>query len=232
MSLTITALSRPHLAGPIDLHIPAGSICALCGPNGAGKTTLIRAAAGLTAGDGKILLAGTDIARLSRSGRARRLAYLPADRPAQWPLKVSDIVALGLQSEDEGRVASAMERTETSSFADRRVDTLSTGERARVLFARALVGAPAILLLDEPAANLDPGHQLDVMRLLREEADRGAAILVSLHDLTLARAHADIALLLNRGRQIGFGAVAETLSDDSIAAVFGVRTGKKGWQRA
>ncbi|MGB3723032.1 MAG: ABC transporter ATP-binding protein [Pacificimonas sp.] len=232
MSLKIENLVRAHLPGPVSATIAKGSLCALCGPNGAGKTTLLRAIAGLTEGVGKVSLFGKNVRQLSRAERARRIAYLPADRRAQWPLKVRDVIALGLQSHDEEAVATAMEKTETTYFSDRRIDTLSTGERARVLLARTLVGSTDILLLDEPAANLDPGHQLDIMHLLRAETGRGAIVLVSLHDLTLARASANSCLLIDQGRQISFGSAHETLSNTNLARIFGVIPGENGWQRA
>lgn len=230
--LTITALSRPHLAGPIDAEVPAGAITALCGPNGSGKTTFIRALAGLTEGAGAIRMDGRVLSSVSRSERARRIAYLPAERRAEWPLRVRDAVGIGLSPGAADIVEAALSRTETRQFAHRRIDTLSTGERARVLLARVLAQRPDVLLLDEPAANLDPAHQLDVMTLLREEAARGAAVLVSLHDLQLARGHADHALLLSKGRLAACGAAEDALSPGRVADIFGVRSTVSGWVRA
>ena len=228
----LSGVVRPHLPGPAHLSLPAGTLTALCGPNGAGKTTLMRAAAGLTSGPGAVRLGDQDLLAMSRSQRARRLAYLPADRSAAWPLKVRDAVGLGLPSHDEAAIAAALARTQTSAFSDRRIDTLSTGERARVLLARVLVGEPEVLLLDEPAAHLDSGHQLDVMALLQEEAARGAAVLFSVHDLGLVRAHAGRAVLLHEGRVVSAGIASESLSNERIAAVFGVRPSEAGWVRA
>ena len=232
--LLLKGVVRPNLPGPIDLIVEPASICALCGPNGAGKTTLMRAAAGLTEGPGTVTLTGAPLTALSRTERAGRLAYLPADRRAEWPLLVRDVVALGLARRDEDAVSRVLERTETTDFQHRRLDTLSTGERARVLLARVLAPAPDILLLDEPTANLDPAHQLSIMALLHEEAARGAAVLLAVHDLILAREHADDAILLSEGHVAASGPAAEALSDENIARVFGVRADPAGgfWVRA
>ena len=230
--LIVESVTRPHLPGPVSFTAEAGKITALCGPNGAGKTTLLRALAGLTSGAGSVMLGGTDLSDMSRRTRAERIAWLPADRRADWPLRCRDVVALGLQTLDEMRVVSTMVRTETLEFADRRIDTLSTGERTRVLLARALVGRPDLLLLDEPAANLDPGHVLDILALLRAEAKRGAAVLMSVHDLRLARTVADSALLLDKGRVVASGSPADALSAERVARVFGVRDQGQRWVRA
>ncbi|WP_164157381.1 ATP-binding cassette domain-containing protein, partial [Sandarakinorhabdus rubra] len=115
-------------------------------------------------------------------------------------------------------------------LATRAVDTLSTGEQARVLLARALVARPAWLLLDEPVANLDPGHRLDVMELLAAEAGRGAGVVLALHDLDLAT-RADRLLLIDHGRLVADGPPETVLSVSNLAASFGVRRGPGGWER-
>jgi iron complex transport system ATP-binding protein len=113
-------------------------------------------------------------------------------------------------------------RSDATAFADRRMDELSAGERARVLFARALATGASILLADEPAAWLDPAHQLRLMALLREEAARGTAVAVTMHDLSLAARHCDRILVLNEGRVAAFGTPDDALSDATLAAVFGI----------
>jgi iron complex transport system ATP-binding protein len=231
MNLTASALRRPRLAEAIDLELASGTVTGLVGANGSGKTTLLRALAGLTGLD-DLALAGRPFAAMARDDRARRIAYLPATREVDWPLAAADVVALGLLpfAERGDRVETALRRTGTLAFAGRRIDTLSTGERARVLLARAIVGAPQVLLLDEPMANLDPLHRIEVEALLKAEAARGAAVLVSIHDLDHARAACERLLLMHAGAVVAAGPPDAVLSDSNVVRAFGVRRTAAGWQ--
>jgi iron complex transport system ATP-binding protein len=116
------------------------------------------------------------------------------------------------------------------ALAHRPVAQLSTGERARVLLARAIVARPAWLLLDEPIANLDPGHRLDVMALVASETARGAGVVLALHDLDLAR-RCDRLLLIVNGAVIADGPPHMVLDTDQLGRVFGVQHGPDGWVR-
>ncbi|WP_426164617.1 ABC transporter ATP-binding protein [Sandarakinorhabdus sp. DWP1-3-1] len=233
MSLVATALARPPMLAPTDIALHPGALVGLVGPNGAGKTTLLRVLAGLGHGPGTVTLEGTPLAALPARQRATRLAWLPADRDVAWPMRARDVVVLGLAGgSDDGAVADALTRADAAAFADRRVDTLSTGERARVLLARALVNRPAVLLLDEPTANLDPGHRLHVMDLLRAEATRGAIVLVALHDLDLAMTRCDRLLLVADGALVADGPPAAVLDAGRLAAIFGVARSADGWVTA
>jgi iron complex transport system ATP-binding protein len=128
-----------------------------------------------------------------------------------------------LTGTDRRAVDEALARCHAAEFATRRVDRLSAGERARVLLARALATAAPILVADEPAAHLDPAHQLMLMELLREEARRGAAVVVTLHELSLAQRFCDEVLVLKNGSVLARGVPEEALSDEYLAAAFGVR---------
>src|SRR6185437_5928710 len=189
----------------ISTGFAAGAVSGIVGPNGAGKTTLFRAALGLLKPScGTIDVLGKPLAQWSREGLARAIAYLPQGSDAHWPLQARQLVALGRLPH---RAAfAALTRCDALQFATRRMDELSAGERARVLFARALATAAPILLADEPAAYLDPAHQLRLMELLREEAARGTAVAVTLHDLALASRHCDENIVLDKGRLAGQGA--------------------------
>jgi iron complex transport system ATP-binding protein len=213
--------------------LAAGRVTGIVGPNGSGKTTLLRAAIGLqelTAGFIRIL--GKPLADWPRSDLARSVAYLPQGGEARWPMLASDVVMLGrlphrasfasAENDDLSAVADALARCDASEFASRRMDQLSAGERARVLFARALATGASILVADEPAAFLDPAHQLRLMDLLREEARRGTAVAVTLHDLSLAARHCDEILVLHQGRLAADGEPAQSLSDATLAHVFQV----------
>ncbi|HVV65451.1 MAG TPA: ABC transporter ATP-binding protein [Rhizomicrobium sp.] len=218
---------RPALFG-VSASIAHGSVTGVVGPNGAGKTTLLRAALGLlplTAGE--IAIEDRPLRRWSGPSLARAIAYLPQSGAAHWPLRAADLVMLGRlphrarfappSKADEEAVASALARADAAAFAQRRIDELSAGERARVLFARALATKAPVLLADEPAAYLDPAHQLKLMALLKEEARRGTAVAVTLHDLSLASRLCDEILVLKDGRVAG-----RDLSEATLAEAFGI----------
>ena len=222
-------LARLPMLAPISLALHPGRVTGVIGPNGAGKTTLLRALAGVSTGPGMVLIDGKPV-----RPHPRTLAWLPASRDAVWPMTASALVTLGLgpgAPPDPAAVDAALAACDAAHLATRAVNLLSTGERARVLLARALVARPAWLLLDEPIANLDPGHRLDVMALLAAEAARGAGVVLALHDLDLA-ARCDRLLLIDGGRLVAEGPPAEVLRADLLTASFGVRKGADGWQRA
>lgn len=230
MNLVAKGLARPPMLTPTDLALRAGEVTGLIGPNGAGKTTLLRALARLSRGPGVVTLADKPLLP-----HPKRLAWLPADRDVAWQMRAADLVQLGLgpgAAPDPQAVMAALDMTDAGTFADRRVDTLSTGERARVLLARALVARPAWLLLDEPVANLDPGHRLDLMALLAREAARSAGLVVALHDLDLARRFCQRLVLIDHGRIVADGPPDAVLTVAHLAAVFGIRPGASGWERA
>ena len=210
----------------------AGGVIGLIGPNGAGKSTLVRAIAGLIGAEGSITVDGISIAEMPLAARARRIAYLPQGQAVHWPLTVERLVALGRLPHlapfarpgiaDAQAIERALKRTELAPLRERPFDELSGGERARVLLARALAVEAPLLLVDEPLAALDPAHQMEVMALLRGEADRGATVIAVLHDLTLAARWCDRLLLIDNGALVADGAPAAVLTVDRIRAVYGV----------
>lgn len=217
----------------VDLDVPAGRFVAVVGPNGAGKTSLLKAIAGLIDHDGRVLLDGREVKALGRFERARAFGYLPQGHVAHWPLTAREIVALGrfahgasdparLSTKDVAAVERAMAATGVVPLADRRVNELSGGERARVALARVVAGEAQIVLADEPTAALDPRYQLDVMVTLRRLAEKGALVIAVTHDLTLAARYADEVLVIREGRVIARGEPARALSPAVLAAVFGV----------
>jgi iron complex transport system ATP-binding protein len=226
--LEAVALTRPPMLAPVTFELHPGNVTGVIGPNGAGKTTLLRALAGVSSGPGTVMIDCKPV-----RPHPRTLAWLPASRDAVWPMTASALVTLGLgpgAPPDPAAVEAALAACDAAHLATRAVNQLSTGERARVLLARALVARPAWLLLDEPIANLDPGHRLDVMALLAAEAARGAGIVLALHDLDLA-ARCDRLLLIDGGRLVADGPPGDVLADGQLAASFGVKRGPLGWQR-
>lgn len=238
VSLTISALdmtlgSRAVLHG-IDARIEPGALVGVIGPNGAGKSTLARAITGLlrpTAGE--VRLDGKVVHHLPRAAMARQIAYLPQGQTVHWPLTVERLVSLGrlphlapfssLASTDRAAIERAMDRAGILALSDRPVTELSGGERARALMARAMaVEAPA-LIADEPLAALDPGHQLQMMELLKAEAASGALVIAVLHDLAMAARFCDRLILIHEGRLIADGSPATVLTPDSLRACYEIR---------
>jgi iron complex transport system ATP-binding protein len=170
---------------PTDLQIKAGEMVALVGPNGGGKTSLLRALARIEQASGRVLVDGDDVDDTAPARRPRLLSFLPASRDVAWPIAVRDIIALGLPQPDEQRVEQLIGQFELEALADRPINQLSTGERARVLTARALAARPKLLLLDEPLSNLDPYWVLRFLDLFHAAADTGLTLIISLHDLSL-----------------------------------------------
>ncbi|HMV83771.1 MAG TPA: ABC transporter ATP-binding protein [Blastocatellia bacterium] len=216
----------------VSLELNSGCLLALLGPNGSGKSTLLRLLGALWPPDeGVALLDGRNLAELSRRTIARAIAYTPQDTHLDFAFTVREVVLMGrhphlgrFQPEaerDRAAVDEAMRRADVAHLADRFVTELSGGERQRVLIARSLATEAPILLLDEPAANLDIAHALDLLMLCRALAREGKAIAIALHDLNHAARFADEAVLLHRGAVAAAGATA--LSPELIGQVFGVR---------
>jgi iron complex transport system ATP-binding protein len=211
-----------------QLH--AGEFVAVIGPNGAGKSTLLAALAGLIKPDaGRVLLDAHALLSRSAVELAQRRAYLPQNPQAEWPLPVKRLVALGhtpnlpmlgsMSPQMTDAVAGALAVTDLLAQRDQAVTTLSGGEFARAMLARAIVGDPDMLIVDEPITGLDPKHAMAMMRLLSTEAKRGKLVVASLHDLTLVGRHATRILALVDGQLVSD---TKALTGELIHKVFGV----------
>ena len=224
---------RLSLAGRLqetDLALEAGTLTCLVGPNGSGKTSLLHALAGIGRPSGEVRIAGADPRVFAPTQRQRLFSYLPASRDVAWPLSARDLIRLGGECKEE-RIDEVLSDLKLVPFAGRRIDRMSTGERSRVLMARALVARPKLLLLDEPAANLDPLWQLRLMDYLRGLARLGEqSMLVAVHDLELARCYADRLVIMSEGGIAADGDPAELLGGPHMPLIFGIEYGKGGWR--
>ena len=229
--VTVELGGRP-VVDAVDAAVERGEWLALIGPNGAGKTTLLRAIARLVPFRGEISLAGRLMPELSRSELARLVAVVPQEPSTPPWMTVAEYVLLGrfphlgpLAKEgarDRDAAARALARLDLLSFVDRRLGTLSGGEKQRVVVARALAQEASIVLLDEPTAALDIGHQqqaLDLLDVLRQES--GLTLVAAMHDLTLAAQYADRMLLLDNGRVVADGSPVDVLTEATIAEHYG-----------
>ncbi|BDU75086.1 ABC transporter ATP-binding protein [Mesoterricola sediminis] len=222
--LEAAGLDLPGRLRDISFAFEAGAAVAVVGPNGAGKSTLLQVLAGLLHAKGRIRWRGEDLPRIPFLERGRILTWLGQESHADFAYPVKEVVAQGRFAwGDDGRgVEEAMEALDIRHLATRPITELSGGERRRVFLARALATGAPIQLWDEPAANLDVRHALDVLRLARDLAGSGSTLLVTLHDLRNAYRF-DRVLVLDQGALVGAGTPAEILTPDLIARVFRVR---------
>jgi iron complex transport system ATP-binding protein len=222
-----------RILADVSLALEGGTFVALLGANGAGKSTLLSILAGMLASDaGTVTLDGVALAAMPRRALARRRGYLPQSPRAEWPIAVERLVALGLtpQLPAFGGLPEALAARVTDALAacdllDRRMQaatTLSGGELGRAMLARALVGDPDIVIVDEPLAGLDPRHALEGIDRLRTLADGGKLVVASLHDLTLAARYATHVAVLREGALIACGPTAETLTSALVRDAFDV----------
>jgi iron complex transport system ATP-binding protein len=216
----------------VDVRLHAGRWTSIVGPNGAGKTTLVKALAQLTPSRGAIQLLGRDARSLGMRERALRIAWLGQNEGGAEDLLARDVVMLGRMphqdllgpatAEDRNATESAMRRTQCWEWRDRPLGQLSGGERQRVLLARALAVHAPVLMMDEPLANLDPPHQADWLRIVREHVARGGTAVAVLHEITMAL-HADEMVVMDAGRIAHHGACADPATHRAVESVFGGR---------
>jgi iron complex transport system ATP-binding protein len=227
--LAVAYGSRLALAG-VDLVLEPGRVVGLLGPNGAGKSTLVRALTGVAGYTGTVRVAGDDLRSLPRKEIARRIAVVPQEPRFDFPFTALEVVVMGrhphlagLAFESAGDLAiarQALARCGAGHLAERPIDQLSSGERQRIVFARALAQQAPILLLDEPASFLDLRFQVELFDRVRELADEGTGVVAVLHDLNLAAEYCDRIVLLQGGRVFAAGATADVLTYRNLTAVY------------
>jgi iron complex transport system ATP-binding protein len=229
--VTVELGGRP-VVDRVGAVIAEGEWLGLIGPNGAGKTTLLRAIARLVPFTGEIVLAGRSLTELPRGELARLVAVVPQDPSTPPWMTVAEYVLLGRTphlgplakegTRDRDAAARALARLDLLPFAGRRLETLSGGEKQRVVVARALAQEAPIVLLDEPTAALDIGHQQQALELLDGlRAESGLTLVAAMHDLTLAAQYADRMLLLDGGRVVADGTPTDVLTEAAIARHYG-----------
>ena len=211
----------------------SGEFLGIIGPNGSGKSTLLKVMSKiLTPQMGTVYYGDRDMETLCRREVAQRVAVVPQDSSPGFSFNVFEIVLMGrnphlnyLQSEGERDyeiVKRSMEVTNTYHLRDRTMNQLSGGERQRVVIARALTQTPKVLLLDEPTANLDIHHQIEILDLVKKLTKQGLLVICSIHDLNLASFYSDRLLALKKGRIITCGTPPHVLTEETIRYIFGI----------
>ena len=219
------------LAG-VSLRAHPGEVVGVVGPNGSGKSTLVRILSGVLTGyGGSARVAGREVRGYPRRALARRVAVVPQEPAFSFPFTALEVALMGrhphlaglaFESErDIDAARKALDRCGAAHLASRPIQELSSGERQRVVFAKALAQEPGAFLLDEPASFLDIRHQVELYDVVRESAQRdGATVLTVLHDLNLAAEYCDRIYLLRAGRVEAEGPTAEVFTYDNLKRVF------------
>jgi iron complex transport system ATP-binding protein len=218
----------------VDFDLSPTELVMLIGPNGAGKTTLLHVLLGiLEPTAGSVVLSGASLAELERVEIARKIAFVPQDVRSDFAFTVRELVSMGrtpylgrFRPEGPGDVEAvdrALAATETGALSNRFASDLSGGERQRVHLARALAQETNILLLDEPTANLDVAHQLQILGLVQKLTKAGRSAVVALHDLSLAARYADRVVVLARGGIALSGPPRDVITEETLRLYFGIR---------
>ena len=219
----------------LSFSVPQSHLFIIIGPNGAGKTTLIKLMVRiLKIQTGQIEILQAPLGTYSQKKLAKVSAYVPQGLPAGFPFTVEETVllgraphqkVLGLASQNDLDIAEqAMNFTQVSDLAPRKLDQLSGGEQQRVLIARALCQQPQIMLLDEPTASLDLSHQIRIMDLMEKlKTEKGVTVVMASHDVNLAAMYGDQLLLLKAGEIVCMGAPHEVLNFKTLEETYGCK---------
>ncbi len=227
-------LGRRRIVWNVSFEAAGGEFIALIGPNGAGKSSLLTMLAGLVAPSvGRVTIDGAPMAAMKSDALARRRAYLPQNPRCDWPIPVERLVGLGLTpllpsfgdftAQDRARIDAAIAACDLEPHRQQAATTLSGGELARAMLARALVSDPQLLIIDEPLAGLDPRHAIDTVRRLRALAvEEGRLVIAAMHDLNLALRHSTRVWALHAGCLIADGVPGEVVDASLLQSLFDV----------
>lgn len=216
----------------VNLRASPGEVVGLVGPNGSGKSTLVKVVSGVLSGyAGSARVDGGEVRDLPRAELARRIAVVPQEPAFSFPFTALEIVLMGRHphlagsafesDRDIALAREALDRCGVAHLASRAIQELSSGERQRVVFAKALAQQPGALLLDEPASFLDIRHQVELYEIVRERThEQGGTVLTVLHDLNLAAEYCDRIYLLREGRIEAEGPTAEVFTYANLTRVF------------
>ncbi|OPY31389.1 MAG: Cobalamin import ATP-binding protein BtuD [Methanomassiliicoccales archaeon PtaU1.Bin124] len=231
--LSFSYRERPVLQG-IDLDIKKGEIIGILGPNGCGKTTLLKLLnRNLHPEGGNVMMNEKDLEDISKREIARHIAVVPQSNEIRFAFTVRDIVMMGRMpflgqfqgesSDDVGIVEDAMKKTNITSFADRLINTMSGGERQRVIIARAIAQRPEIILLDEPTLHLDICHQFEVLDLVKRLSDEeDLTVVIVSHDLPMVVKYCDRIVLIHDHQIFAAGTPEEVLTRENMRTVFNI----------
>ena len=225
------ALDGRAILKNVSLQVFPGEVLALVGPNGAGKSSLLSVMSGdVQATTGRALLQGRDVSKYRVDEAARQRSVLMQSNEVSFPFTVAEIVEMGRApwarttslADDNKAIAEALEKADVEHLVERRFNQLSGGERARVSLARVLAQRTPVVLLDEPTAALDLKHQESVMKTVREIAGQGRAVVVVVHDLSVAAGYADRVAMVVEGKIAAVGSPREVITATRVSEVYGV----------
>jgi len=235
-NLSVGYQKKP-LIRDISIGIRKGDVVTLIGPNGAGKSTILKSIARqLTAIAGTVLIDGRDLQQMPQRELATRMAVVLTERIRPEQMTCREIAETGrypytgsfgiLSAEDHRKAEEAICCVHAEDYADRDFQTVSDGQRQRILLARALCQEPEIIVLDEPTSFLDIRYKLELLSILRDLAKkRGITVVMSLHEIELAEKVSDMILCVSGDRISHYGSPEEIFREDIIRELYGIRTG-------
>jgi iron complex transport system ATP-binding protein len=215
----------------LSFDISNGEFVGIIGPNGAGKSSLLRCLYGKnTPSNGTLTFQSKMVQDFTRRELAQSIAVVVQEPPTNFDMNVSDVVAMGLiphrpllsfsTRHDLELIERAIEEVELQDKANADFNTLSGGEKQRVMIARAIVQQPDVLILDEPTNHLDVKHQIEVLQLAK---NMGITVILSIHDLNIASAFCDRLLLMDEGEILANGSCANVLTTENLQSVFKIK---------
>lgn len=229
----VVGYGNNQVVSDVNIKVNSGEIVTIIGANGAGKSTLLKTIAGLLpVMSGQILFDGKDMTDISAKEKARFLSILLTDKINSDYMNCYDVVATGryaytnglgmLSEDDKEEIEKAINMIDIDSLRNQMFDKLSDGQKQRVMLARAICQNPRMIVLDEPTSYLDIGYKLEIITILRELSKKGIAVLMTMHDLDIAKKVSDTVISIKDGKVDKVGATEVVLSDDYLCELFNV----------